>query len=230
MNDTLTEQINLPKIGGRIVAFLDMNNSNVEILERLREFLSLMYNADDSEKEFYTSEYRRIHLGLETIFGDKTGQIINKVANKRRFYGKEDYWDTLKEIFPDDLSICYSGNWRLEFVVSGPDSRYLPATIILTAERVDNLIKSINYALEKIKKLQMITLDSSYSKKINSFDPILEIIMENRKTILVFWFSSKNWRYSRRLTISETEDVLEKLKLVNKKGLKLSQNLESLCF
>jgi hypothetical protein len=238
MDDTLSEKLNLPKIGGEIKAFFEWNNFNLELMEKLGETLSLYQNSEDADKESYLIEYKNIYRSLTAKFETKTKEIVEEINNHinqdrtlRRLrmgwkIGSYRYWEILNRIYPDEPSKYYSATWELEFVFAGPDSRYLEGKTSFTPENVKELIIDFKNALEKMKALQLAEFSGSYKKEFGR----LEIVAENQKIKLRFYVESKNQRYHKELNINEVVEIIEQLGLVEQKAIKLMQTLETLCF
>ena len=120
-------------------------------------------------------------------------------------------------------------NWRLKFIINGPDARYNRGEASLDINDVKKLISALEEAYDKMASLQQQSFSGTFSKQIGElYNPRVELKAENGNVYINFWVSSGNWQFSRILNSGQLKIIIEKLKTVEEQGERMVKTLNTL--
>ena len=240
LNEKLEENLNLPIVGGKIIAFF-----------RRYDYFGALHDIYISKAKhnfrhrFLTLEKKQLEKkqkALETlseIFPEEKDKILEKLDElSKNDKLPENSWspidpyiyEIVDEIYAAKPEKLFFADWTFYVKFAGPDRRHLDGSAFLSSNKVDILISDLENCQAKIKSLLMVEFEGDFSKIIREDNPKLEVFSENGEVGLKFWVQSQNFQYCKIIDSLNLETILKELRLVDAKAKKLTKTLEALSF
>lgn len=137
---------------------------------------------------------------------------------------------------PGDIDaelVVSGGSWHVVLRLEGPDDRYLPAVVHLTASETSRLAHLLGRALHLLALVPDLTSDGLFSESIGStgdqFDPGVQVSIRKRRQVgaVVVTASSPTHTFARALDSSEAERWIVVLSAAPSDALRLGNDLWS---
>lgn len=219
-NESIQEDLNLPVIGGKIVAIRVLRDDQLQRAYTMSDW------SHEKEKHL-RSEIQQTIAAHRTPAEDIDRYIDEKYRPIREKHAEVYGW--VKKFSDETLEENFKYEYKVFIWYDGPDRRYNGACASFFHEDIDRLAEGFRNAYSVIDALKSIDAPDGYSKNVyKNFEAEIEVCKIGGAWFVSLIIESETQRLSKSIEEQMLPELIEKINLASSRGSLLAEKLKLL--